>query len=100
MTAPKRESTEPKRDESAAREAKGGTCAGWEVVCPDGRVRSYPYHNYDDAESMARLATRRQCRLWPEPSPIELEQPACPEGVHTVRPIVFVHVDHHQRGES
>lgn len=68
-------------------------CAAWEVVCPDGRVRDYPYHNLGDAESTARLATERQCRLWPEPSPIELEQPPCPEGEHKVRPIMLHHAD-------
>lgn len=67
------------------------TCAGWEVVCPDGRVRHYPFHNFGDAESMARLAKERRCRLYPEPSPIELSQPPCPEGEHVVRPIVFDH---------
>jgi hypothetical protein len=29
-------------------------CAGWEIVCPDGRVRDYPYHNKGDAEDMPR----------------------------------------------
>lgn len=62
---------------------------GWEVVCPDGRVRSYPYHNFGDAESDAQLRTEERCSLWPEPSPIELSQPPCPEGKHEVRPIVF-----------
>lgn len=40
---------------------------------------------------MARLAKERRCRLYPEPSPIELSQPPCPEGEHVVRPIVFDH---------
>ncbi len=64
-------------------------CAGWEVVCPDGRVRDYPYHNEGDAESMARAMTKRQCRIWKEADPIELSQPPCPEGKHTVRAISF-----------
>lgn len=64
-------------------------CTGYEVVCPDGRVRDYPYHNLGDAESTARLATKRQCRLYPEPSPLELSQPPCPEGEHVVRVVVF-----------
>lgn len=63
---------------------------GWEVVCPDGRVRGYPYINYGDAESAARIKTERgKCRLYPKPSPIELSQPPCPLGEHTVRPCVF-----------
>lgn len=64
-------------------------CTGYEVVCPDGRVRDYPYHNLGDAESTARLATKRQCRLYPEPSPLELSQPPCPEGEHVVRVVGF-----------
>src|SRR6185436_8651288 len=36
---------------------------GWEVVCPDDRVRHYPYFNRDDADSAAKLSTERQCRL-------------------------------------
>ena len=63
--------------------------SGWEIVCPDGRVRSYPYHNFGDAEFDAQLRTEERCQLWPEPSPIALSQPPCPEGEHTVRPIVF-----------
>jgi len=71
-------------------------CAGWEVVCPDGRVRGYPYHNHGDAKAHAQkssdpiwFAKRRSCRLAPEPSPIETSQPPCPGGKHHVRPIVF-----------
>lgn len=69
-------------------------CTGYEVVCPDGRVRDYPYHNLGDAESTARLATERQCRLYPEPSPLELSCPPCPEGLHVVRPVVFQTLSH------
>lgn len=71
-------------------EDEDGTCAGWEIVCPDGRVRDYPYHNHDDAEDMAHHMSARRCRLYPKPSPIELSQPPCPEGLHTIRPISFV----------
>lgn len=65
-------------------------CTGYEVVCPDGCVRHYPFHNEGDAESTARLASERRCRLWPKPSPLELSQPPCPEGHHVVRPMVFL----------
>lgn len=61
------------------------SCGGWEAVCPDGRVRHNPFHNKGDAESMAKLATQRRCRLWPEPSELETKQPPCPEGKHEVR---------------
>ena len=73
-------------------------CAGWEVVCPDGRIRAMPYHNYGDAESHARLgsdparfARRGNCRLAPNPSQLDQGQPPCPGGVHVVRPIAFYH---------
>lgn len=71
----------------------GHICAGWEVVCPDGKVRGYPFHNEGDAESWARLKTERQCLLYPKPSPHDLEEPRCPEGHHTYRAIVFSHAD-------
>lgn len=72
-------------------------CKGWEVVCPDGRVRTYPYHNREDAEDHAEVVSdpewfaERQCRLAPEPSPLELSQSACCGGPHRVRPIQAIH---------
>ena len=81
-------------------------CAGWEVVCPDDRVRALPYHSYGDAESHARLgsdparfARRGSCRLAPKPSRLELEQPPCPGGKHVVRAIPFQHSSR-KRGEA
>jgi hypothetical protein len=73
-------------------------CAGWEVVCPDGRVRHLPYHNLGDARSHARFASRpdwfakRGCRLAPNPGRLEQSQPPCSGGEHTVRPVVVQHV--------
>ena len=67
------------------------SCGGWEVVCPDGRVRHYPFHNHGDAESTAQLATQRRCRLWPEPSDLETSQLPCPEGKHEVRLVADMH---------
>lgn len=50
-------------------------CSGWQVVCPDGLKRHFPYHNLGDAESHARFASdpkwvakRGSCRLAPKPS--------------------------------
>lgn len=63
--------------------------SGWEIVCPDGRVRGYPFINEDDARAEASEKTQQQCRLWPEPSTLELEQPPCPGGEHVVRSISF-----------
>lgn len=63
---------------------------GWEIVCPDGIVRHNPYHNFDDAEFDAASYTERKCRgAWPKPSRLEMKNPPCPEGSHTVRPVVF-----------
>jgi hypothetical protein len=86
-------------------------CAGYEVVCPDGRVRHMPYHNLGDAESTARVASRYAvgelahdvragCRCWPEPSRLELSHPPCDGGPHTVRPIAFTHGEHSERGQG
>jgi hypothetical protein len=33
-------------------------CQGFEVVCPDGLVRGYPFHSLGDAESEAKHASR------------------------------------------
>ena len=65
--------------------------AGWEILCPDGFVRDYPYHNRGNAESMADLSSKsikKACRLYPKRSPIELALPPCPGGKHIVRAIV------------
>ena len=60
-------------------------CYGWEIVCPDGKVRHYPFHDEDDAKAEAMLASSQRCRLWSAPSDLETSQPPCPEGEHTVR---------------
>ena len=68
-------------------------CAGWEVVCPDGRVRHLPYHNLGDARSHARFASRpdhfarRGCRLAPNPGQLERSCSPCSGGEHAVRPV-------------
>ena len=64
---------------------------GSEVVCPDGKVRHFPYHNQGDALCDARTYSRKGCRAWGgEPSPLEEQLPPCPEGGHTVRLVAFV----------
>ena len=66
----------------------------WEVVCPDGDVRHYPYHNRGDAEAHADRASdpswfaRRGCRLAPKPAPLEASRPPCPGGRHEARPVL------------
>lgn len=79
---------------------------GWEVVCPDGRVRYLPYHNAGDAEGHARLASdearfvrRDNCRLAPKPGTLERAQPPCRGGVHTTRPVLLART-HAARGEA
>ncbi len=81
-------------------------CSGWNVVCPDGMKRHFPYHNLGDAESHAKFASdpkwiakRGSCRLAPKPSKYELSFPPCPGGKHEVEPIMMA--PHPQRrGEA
>lgn len=72
---------------------KTGECVGYEIVCPDGRVRRYPYHNQGDAESDARRMNQKGCwRLggaFKRPSPLELTAPKCRGGTHRVRPMIL-----------
>lgn len=68
-------------------------CNGHEIVCPDGSVRHYPFHNEGDAKSDARHYTeKRDCKVGPR-SPPEWGDPPCPQGEHTVRPIPFTYAD-------
>lgn len=72
---------------------KNASCDGFEVVCPDGHVRHYPFHNEGDAASAANRATTKKCRPAPNPSPIELLHPPCLGGEHTVRAIDLSHLE-------
>jgi len=62
---------------------------GFQIVCPDGRVRRYPYHSHGDAKSDAEHVTQRGCLrmggVFETPSELEASQPPCPGGEHTVR---------------
>lgn len=60
---------------------------GFEIVCPDRRVRHYPYHNEADARFDAALCSRRTCRLYSEPNALEAHAGACPGGTHAVREV-------------
>lgn len=63
---------------------------GWEIVCPDGRVRRLPYHNEGDASCDAATLGERGCgRPREKETWIDAHQPRCPEGEHTIRPITF-----------
>lgn len=70
------------------------TCAGYEIVCPDGKVRNYPAHNRGDAASEARgLTEHRDCRR-ERREPKAWGSPPCPQGKHTVRAVRFDHGGH------
>lgn len=67
-------------------------CTGWEVVCPDGKVRHFPYHNQGDAACDADVYSSRGCRgNFRRPNVLQRRQEPCPEGRHRVRPISFLH---------
>lgn len=50
---------------------------GYEVVCPDGRIRHMPYHNEGDARCDAGVNTERGHRYSPG-NPPEWYDPPCP----------------------
>jgi len=68
---------------------------GYEVVCPDGKVRVHPYHNEGDAECDAEVYEERGCVR----DPIG-EHPLCPGGRHRVRPILMACPEHVAKGEA
>lgn len=58
----------------------------WEVVCPDGLLRHFPYINEGDARHDAKLMTeRRRCNFYPKPSVLETQLGPCPLGEHVAR---------------
>lgn len=81
---------------------------GYEVVCPDGLVRSYPHHNAEDAWAAARDMTegrkgaghdgRPGCSPWPASSELELKHPPCKGGVHGVRKTVAAYTSTTYKG--
>lgn len=62
-----------------------GTLYPFEIVCPDGFSRHFPYANEEDAESDARVAEQSSCQFFPHPNRLELAFGPCPSGKHTVR---------------
>lgn len=62
--------------------------AGWEIVCPDGRVRYPPYHNEGDARCDAAECTEGGCRRAVLGRLARAQSP-CPEGQHDVRRVSF-----------
>lgn len=61
----------------------------YEIVCPDGHVRHYPYTQALDAEFDARFIDREgKCQLYKIPNELEARLPACDkQRPHTVRPV-------------
>jgi hypothetical protein len=62
-------------------------CNGYEIVCPDGQTRHYPYTNEGDALCDAESYDRRGCATWKNGERVLLTD--CPGGIHTVRPTTF-----------
>lgn len=78
----------PKQLDWAGEERRMGVCAdscGWEVVCPDERVRHLPYHNRGDAKCDADVYSEACPRHSTGYDPLEPVLPPCPQGVHRVR---------------
>ena len=62
------------------------TTTDWELVCPDGGVRHFPYANKLDAEYDATLCSEEGCQIFPESFSLEAKRPACVGGPHQVVP--------------
>lgn len=60
------------------------TAVAWEIVCPDGGVRHFPYASKDDAEYDATLCSEEGCQIFPESYWLESARPACAGGVHRI----------------
>lgn len=73
------------------------TCGlGYTIVCPDRRIRSWPYEDEDEARKDARRINRQGCRFDVEcatpylPSdPNDWKRPPCPGGRHRVEPTTY-----------
>ena len=59
---------------------------GWEVICPDGRVRHYPYLSREHAEAEAGRLDHACGNTRARPTALETSQPPCPGGRHVARP--------------
>jgi len=57
----------------------------FEIVCPDGLVRHFPYQHEGDATSDAAVAETKRCQFYPKPNRLEEAFGACPGGRHLVR---------------
>jgi hypothetical protein len=57
----------------------------WQIICPDGLVRHFPYVSQEAAEVDADCCSKLGCRMTPKMNPLEVAHPPCPRGVHTIR---------------
>ncbi len=64
--------------------------SGWEVICPDGHVRHWPYVSRADAEADGRIFAAGACRSHRKAPALEGGRPPCPGGAHTVRPTALL----------
>ena len=60
------------------------TTTAWEVVCPDGGVRHFPYADKNDAEYDATLCAEEGCQIFPESQWLEPRRPPCSGGRHRI----------------
>ncbi len=58
----------------------------WQIVCPDGNVRHYPYAYEASAKAGAKTC-EKMCRMEAKLNKLEAAHPPCPSGNHTVREI-------------
>jgi hypothetical protein len=65
----------------------------WELVCPDGGVRHFPYANKDDADYDATLCAEEGCQIFPESYCLEALRPRCVGGPHRVVSARKIHRD-------
>lgn len=66
--------------------------SGYEVICPDGKARHYPYFNEGDANFEAEHIIKNGCSSLNDP--VRTIKTVCPGGTHTVRPLVFELPEH------
>lgn len=61
----------------------------YQVICPDGHVRHYPYLNREDAAFDCKVFDRC-CQRFKEPNALERELPPCNGKPHSVVPEYLV----------
>lgn len=75
------------------------TAVAWEIVCPDGGVRHFPYSSKDDAEYDASLCIEEGCQIFPESYALGGMRPPCAGGSHRIVRAKPSHRDSNVSGE-